>query len=62
MFANSIKCSRIQKIFLILENVQKNLEVFMNLKNVHDFTYVHEFKKMFIIYKKIKIFGKNWEW
>ena len=56
MFANSIKCSRIQKIFLILENVSKFVEVFMNLKNVHDFTYVHEFKKMFMIS------GKNWEW
>ena len=49
MFANIIKCSRIRKMFLILENVRKFVKVFMNLKNVHDFKYVHEFKKMFMI-------------
>ena len=27
----------------------KFVEVFMNLKNVHNFTYVHELKKMFMI-------------
>ena len=45
MFANSIKCSWIQKIFLILENVRKFVKVFMNLKNIHDFIYVDEFRK-----------------
>ena len=59
MFANSIKCSQIQKIFLILENVQKFVEVFMNLKNVCDFTYVHEVKKMFMISKKNHDFKKE---
>ena len=39
MFMNQI-------MFLILENVRKFVKVFTNLKNVYDFKYVHEFKKM----------------
>ena len=39
MFMNQI-------MFLILENVLKFVKVSTNLRNVYDFQYVHEFKKM----------------
>ena len=49
-FANSIKSSRIQKMFFILEKVQKFVKLSKNLKNVHEFRKnVHHFIKLRVI-------------